>query len=283
MTTTGSSGMRGRAVGRRGGPRAGRSRPAPSARPTLRLERELLREQRTVVAGMDEVGRGALAGPVTVAVVTVGAGTRSAPAGLRDSKLLSAAARDRLAPRVRRWALGYGIGHASAVEIDRIGIIAALRLAGRRALAELSTRPDLVVLDGKHDWLSDPRNPAGTMSLFDEEQTEFPGCPPVRTVVKADLRCSSVAAASVLAKTTRDAIMAGYAAEHPGYGWADNKGYAAPGHLRALRERGPTVLHRTSWQLPPLHCPADTLPGLDVPWTQETAGPRERHPDREEQ
>ncbi len=77
--------------------------------------------------------------------------------------------------------------------------------------------------------------------------------------------------------------MAGYAAEHPGYGWADNKGYAAPGHLRALRERGPTVLHRTSWQLPPLHCPADTLPGLDVPWTQETAGPRERHPDREEQ
>jgi ribonuclease HII len=218
----------------------------PPVSVSLRAERQLLRDGATVVCGVDEVGRGALSGPVTVGVVLVDARMRSLP-GVRDSKLLTPIARQALVPRIQRWALGYAVGHASAAEIDEVGIIAALRRAGLRALAALPVRPDAILLDGSHDWLTTP----GQGSLLDEPNPDSgAGIGPVTTRVKADLTCASVAAASVLAKTERDAIMADLAREHPAYGWAENKGYASPEHVAALQERGPCEWHRRSWRLP---------------------------------
>lgn len=223
-----------------------RGRPAGtrSGSPTLRVERALQREGYAVLVGMDEVGRGALAGPVTVGVCAIDATCRSAPQGVRDSKLLTPAARERLVPRIRRWSLAHAVGHASPAEIDAIGIMAALRLAGERALGQLGLSPDLVLLDGNHDWLTDPAR-EGLLGLL----VDGPSCPPVRTMVKADLRCSSVAAASVLAKVERDALLVQLAGEHPAYGWEHNKGYAAPEHQEALRVHGPSPQHRRSWRL----------------------------------
>ncbi|MFX0537724.1 ribonuclease HII [Ornithinimicrobium sp. Y1847] len=216
------------------------------ARPSLRVERTLQREGYGVLVGMDEVGRGALAGPVSVGVVAIDETCRSAPTGVRDSKLLAPAARERLVPRIQRWCLGYGVGHAGPDEIDEIGIMAALRLAGQRALAQLSATPDLVLLDGNHDWLTDPAR-EGLLGLLEDD--DAPPSPPVRTMIKADMRCSSVAAASVLAKVSRDALMLELAPEHTAYGWDHNKGYAAPDHLEALRQLGPTEHHRRSWRI----------------------------------
>lgn len=222
-------------------------RPAGPNRPSLRVERTLQREGYAVLVGMDEVGRGALAGPVTVGVVAIDAGCRSAPQGVKDSKLLAPAARERLVPRIRRWCLGHAVGHAWPDEIDAVGIMAALRLAGERAMAQLEgVHPDLVLLDGNHDWLSDPGR-VGLLGLLHEG----PSAPPVRTMIKADLRCSSVAAASVLAKVARDALMVQAAGDerHTPYRWEQNKGYAAPEHVDALRELGPSEWHRRSWRL----------------------------------
>ncbi len=198
---------------------------------------------RALVAGVDEVGRGALSGPVTVGAAIVDARTARSLSGVRDSKLLTSAQRSALVPRIQRWAVAWGVGHASAAEIDEIGLIAALRRAGRRALAACGTEPDIVLLDGAHDWLSAP---AQHDLLADED----PWLTPVHTRVKADLTCASVAAASVLAKVERDALMTAMDARHPGYGWAGNKGYATPDHLAALREHGPCCEHRRSWRLP---------------------------------
>lgn len=210
--------------------------------PTLRTERALQREGYRLLAGMDEVGRGALAGPVSVGVVVIDETCRTAPQGVRDSKLLTPAARESMVPRVRRWALAYAVGHASAAEIDQIGIIASLRLAGTRALTALPVRPDLVILDGNHDWLTDPAR----VGLFAE--LAQPAVPPVRTMIKADLKCSSVAAASVLAKVERDGMLTALHEQYPHYQWAANKGYSAPEHLQALDEHGPCELHRRSWR-----------------------------------
>ncbi len=218
----------------------------PPTRPSLRVERALQRDGHRVLAGMDEVGRGALAGPVTVGVVLIDETSRTAPQGVRDSKLLQPHARERMVPRIERWALAYAVGHASADEIDEVGIIAALRLAGLRALDACGVRPDLVILDGNHDWLTAPED-VGLLALA---RGEVPPTPPVTTMVKADLRCSSVAAASVLAKVTRDRLMVELGREVVGYGWSENKGYAAPEHLEALRRLGPSVWHRRSWRLP---------------------------------
>lgn len=214
------------------------------AAPTLRLEKGLIRSGLPLVCGVDEVGRGALGGPVSVGVVVVDASVRRPLAGVRDSKLLTPAARQELVPRIRRWSVAHAVGHASAHEVDERGLIAALRMAGLRALASLAVAPDVVVLDGSHDWLTPP-DQAG---LFDEPLPAMP--PRVVTRVKADLTCASVAAASVLAKVERDGLMVALSTEHPGYGWEINKGYASPEHVRALREIGPCVQHRRSWSLP---------------------------------
>jgi ribonuclease HII len=208
---------------------------------------------------MDEVGRGALAGPVSVGVVAVDLTTRTCPSGVADSKLLTPAARQRLLPALSRWGTARAVGHASAAEIDAVGIIAALRLAGGRALAGLGVPVDLVLLDGSHDWLSPPSQPAlfdvvaGAVEVIDREPDgPRPDAPPpaVRTKVKADRTCASVAAASVLAKCERDAMMVDLSATHPAYAWQENKGYGSAEHLAALRLLGPSALHRRSWHLP---------------------------------
>ena len=221
----------------------------PRTAPHLRHERVLLRDGARLLAGMDEVGRGSLAGPVSVGVVVVDVSTRSAPKGVADSKLLAPAARTRLLPALNRWGLARAVGHASAAEIDEIGIIAALRLAGTRALTEVAAvvgPVDVVLLDGSHNWLSRPAQ-ADLFSLDDELDVPAPR---VHMLVKADRTCASVAAASVLAKCERDAMMVRLAGEHPAYRWDENKGYASPEHVAALREHGPSVLHRRSWRLP---------------------------------
>lgn len=222
----------------------------PSASVSLRVERQLLAGGATLVCGVDEVGRGALGGPVSVGMVVVDATVRRSLPGVRDSKLLTPRARVELVPRIRHWAVAHAVGHASAAEIDDVGIIAALRRAGMRALAALPVDPDAVLLDGKHDWLTPPRQD----SLFDAPDDAT--VPAVTMRIKADLTCASVAAASVLAKVERDAIMAALGERHPRYGWAGNKGYASPDHMMALQVHGPCEEHRRSWRLP-LSQPAD--------------------------
>jgi len=210
--------------------------------PNLRREGELLGDGPTLLVGADEVGRGALGGPVSAGVVLIDSVHRRPPRGLRDSKLLTPARRESLVPRILDWALASAVGHASAAEIDALGILAALRLAGERAIATLPVEPDVVLLDGNYDWLSRPPRAAASPLA----------AAPRRVVlqVKADLTCASSSAASVLAKVERDALMVGLAEHHPGYGWEQNKGYATPEHLAALGALGPCVEHRRSWRLP---------------------------------
>ncbi|NMR19591.1 ribonuclease HII [Cellulomonas fimi] len=278
MTTTTQDGTaldRARQARRAATPtRSTQRRTTPTPTPTLRRERALLGAGAALVVGMDEVGRGALAGPVSVGAVAVGATTRTCPRGVADSKLLTPAARTALLPSLSRWGLARAVGHASAAEIDAFGIIAALRLAGRRALAEVvdALGPvDAVLLDGSHDWLSAPRqgrlfegspdgvaSPDGVTELgpplagLGRAAVEAPQ-PRVHLLVKADRTCASVAAASILAKCERDALMASLAGAHPLYGWADNKGYGSAEHVAALRVHGPSRLHRQSWRLPVDH------------------------------
>jgi ribonuclease HII len=246
---------------------AGTSKPKVALRaprttaPTLREERRLLRDGHLLLAGMDEVGRGALAGPVSVGVVVIDLEIGTAPTGVRDSKLLAPAAREALVPRLRRWARSWAVGHAEPEEIDAYGIMAALRLAGRRALAQLPQMPTCVLLDGNHDWLTGRRRALPDLdALFPlEDVVPFrPAAPPVElalepavhTMIKADMRCAAVAAASVLAKVERDRIMVERAGLFPGYGWEENKGYSAPEHGAAIRRLGPCPQHRCSWSLP---------------------------------
>lgn len=224
---------------------------SPRKVPTLRYEREVWRSGAGLLAAVDEVGRGALAGPVSVGVVLLAADTKPAPLGVADSKLLTPLARQRLVPRIRRWALDCAVGHASAAEIDHIGIIAALRLAAERAISQLAAAPDWVLLDGNHDYLT-VRAELGLFDLDEVEPERWRCRIPVRTLIKGDLRCSSIAAASVLAKTERDAILIELDKQYPQYGFADNKAYSAPAHLAALAEHGPSRIHRCSWNLPGL-------------------------------
>jgi ribonuclease HII len=204
--------------------------------PTLRLERSLHREGITYVIGCDEVGRGAIAGPVAVGLSAVGVGIGKHPAGLRDSKMLSEKRREELSPMARTWSHYSAVGLASALEVDAIGIIAALALAGRRALTELHEaglpiHESVVLLDGSHDWLT----PGLTKP------------PRVRTRVKADRDCASVAAASVIAKVHRDRLMIEADATFPGYGWSGNKGYGSADHFAAIAALGPSEMHRHTW------------------------------------
>ena len=197
----------------------------PITPPTHSVERSLRKAGAEVVAGVDEVGRGAWAGPVTVCAAVTG--LRRAPEGLTDSKLLSPRRRDQLAPVLADWATAHALGHASPLECDELGMTAALRLAAVRALEALPVRPDAVILDGKHDYLGGPWR--------------------VRTVIKGDQSCISVAAASVIAKVQRDAMLAEIGEEHPAFAFGDNAGYPSPVHRKALAEFGPTPHHRLSW------------------------------------
>lgn len=206
------------------------------AEPSLQLEAQLHAGGARLVIGCDEVGRGALAGPVAVGMAVVDVSVGRMPDGLRDSKLLSQKRRTLLAPLCAEWALHSAVGLASAAEVDRLGIIACLGLAGRRALTALhadgvDVLAGTVLLDGSHDWL----NPALSTRL------------PVVTRVKGDRDCASVSAASVIAKVHRDGIMIERHEDFPHYGWADNKGYGSAGHLSAIAEFGATDFHRRSW------------------------------------
>uniref|UniRef100_A0AAU2V1F2 Ribonuclease HII n=1 Tax=Streptomyces sp. NBC_00003 TaxID=2903608 RepID=A0AAU2V1F2_9ACTN len=181
-----------------------------------------------IVAGVDEVGRGAWAGPVTVCAAVTG--LRRPPVGLTDSKLITPKRRTELAAVLEGWVTAYALGDASPEEIDELGMTAALRLAAVRALEALPVRPDAVILDGKHDYLGLPWR--------------------VRTVIKGDQSCIAVSAASVIAKVRRDAVMAqlvGAQGQYAEFGFAENAGYPSPVHKAALEELGPTPYHRLSW------------------------------------
>jgi ribonuclease HII len=183
-------------------------------------------------------------------VVVVSEHTRSAPQGVRDSKLLTPAARELLAPRIRRWAVSHAVGSATPAEIDEFGMTSALRLAGHRALAGLEVPPDLILLDGNHDYLTAPQQPGLFGDAPPDGGSEEPLPVEVVTMVKGDMRCAAVAAASVLAKTTRDAHMVDLSTSFPEYDWAGNKGYSTAQHVSALKLHGATTHHRRSWSLP---------------------------------
>lgn len=223
-----------------------------TAAPTLSVERSFAAAGHRFIAGCDEVGRGALAGPVSVGIVVVDLDTARSLPGVRDSKLLLPAHREALVPRIRRWSVACAVGHASAAEIDEHGLMAALRTAGARAWESVldTVTPDAVILDGNHDWLS--ARPQGL--LFETGGGAAPVEParctaPVHTRIKADLTCQSVAAASVLAKVERDARMVSLAAGHPAFGWDGNKGYATEAHRAAIDAAGPSEYHRKTWRL----------------------------------
>lgn len=199
-----------------------------SAVPTLRAEQNCWAGGAEVVVGVDEVGRGAWAGPVTVGAVVVPRAPRLYK--VRDSKLLTPAQRARLYERIVAWAPGYAVGHASHAECDQMGMTAALRLAARRAMERLADhgyQPDRILLDGNHDYLGDRDR--------------------VETIVGGDATSLAIAAASVVAKVTRDRLMMAEAEHYPAYGFETNVGYPSPAHQCALAAFGPTAVHRRSW------------------------------------
>jgi ribonuclease HII len=214
-----------------------------SAGPTLDVEHSLFDQGVSYVAGVDEVGRGALAGPVSVGICVVSKETQSAPTGLRDSKQMSLAARENIFHAVQSWPVAQAIGSATALEIDQIGIVSALRLAWTRAYDKLAIKPDHVILDGKHNWIAPKPSDLFGMDIAHIDL-------PVTMIIKADSICASVSAASVLAKVERDNYMRQLANQFPEYGWASNVGYGAAGHLEAISKLGATEFHRKSWSLP---------------------------------
>jgi ribonuclease HII len=174
-----------------------------------------------LIAGVDEAGRGPLAGPVVAAAVILDPGRRVR--GLRDSKLLTPQARAELAIEIRDRAVAWAVAESDVGEIDTLNILQATLLAMRRAIERLTTRPDVVWIDGLH-------------------------CPPLecpaRGIVDGDRLIAGIAAASILAKTSRDAMLVELDRSYPEYGFARHKGYATPEHLVALRQHGPCPAHR---------------------------------------
>ncbi|MEM7094115.1 MAG: ribonuclease HII [Actinomycetota bacterium] len=175
------------------------------------------------VAGVDEVGRGAWAGPLTVAAAVIPRERRIYK--VRDSKMLTEAERESLYDRIIDWCEAWGVGHASEVECDELGMSAAQKLAAKRAIEGLGVEVDHVLLDGKWDFVG------GSTTM----------------IVKGDAKSLSIAAASIIAKVTRDRMMRAMAGDHPGFFFEDNKGYPCPRHRAALAEVGPAVVHRHSW------------------------------------
>ncbi len=193
--------------------------------PTLERERALWAKGFRLVAGLDEVGRGPLAGPVIAAAVVFTPGQKLV-SGLRDSKLMTAAQRQRIGEEVQRVALAYAVGAASVHEIDRINIRRATALAMRRAVARLPVSPDYLLLDG---------TPLPELDAAHD------------AIVDGDATCGSIAAASVVAKCVRDCLMVRLAAHYPAFRWDANKGYATRHHLVELERVGPTPHHRVSF------------------------------------
>jgi ribonuclease HII len=191
-----------------------------------------------IVAGLDEVGRGALAGPLVVGVTTL-ATWSSPPTGLTDSKLLSARRREALCGPLIEWVLEWSLGTASAGEVDEHGVRGALNLASRRALSRLHQPPGIVIIDGPLNLLED--DPVESSSGAD--------VPPVECVVSGDRVVPLISAASVLAKVCRDRAMDRLGAPFPDYGWAANRGYGTEAHRNVLRTHGATPFHRQSWNL----------------------------------
>ena len=182
-----------------------------------------------LVAGVDEAGRGPLAGPVFAAAVILDPARPIA--GLADSKKLSAKARDTLAPLIRERAVAWGVGLADAAEIDALNILGGTWLAMRRALLALAVKPAHVLVDGNRC------PPAGGLGFDCTWQAE----------VRGDARIAEISAASILAKTDRDAWMCRAAQVYPGYGFERHKGYPTPSHVQALARLGPCPLHRRSF------------------------------------
>jgi ribonuclease HII len=201
---------------------------APKPAPDFTFETAALARGFLAVVGVDEVGRGPLAGPVTAAAVLLD--PARIPPGLNDSKTLTAARRDALFAAIMDMA-EVSVAHASVEEIDSLNILRASHLAMERAVTGLVTNADHALIDGNMI----PRN----LSCSAE------------AVVKGDARCLSIAAASIIAKVTRDRIMVDLAQQHPGYGWEVNAGYPTPAHLRALLDFGITPHHRRSFK--PVH------------------------------
>jgi len=198
-----------------------------AAAPDFRFERERQGFGDRFVAGVDEVGRGPLAGPVTVAAVILD--PLAIPDGLDDSKALSATRRDALTEAILQSALGVAIAHATAEEIDALNVRGATLSAMARSLAALCPRPDFALIDGRDV-------PPGLIC-------------PATALVGGDGRSLSIAAASIVAKTTRDAMMRFADRHYPGYGLAQHAGYPTLVHRRAILERGPSALHRRSFKV----------------------------------
>lgn len=214
-----------------------------------RARERALAQRYGLIAGVDEVGRGSFAGPLCVGLVVVAADMPDPPTGLADSKLLTPARRESLAPQVARWALASSVGWAFPADIDRAGLRGALAQAGQQALKESAQQLaraghdpiGAVLLDGPHDWLSTPAPDLFTQRLPDSLPRVYPE-------VKADLTSVVVAAASIIAKVARDRYME--ALTDPGYDWKNNKGYGSARHRDALLRLGPSSEHRRSWNLP---------------------------------
>jgi ribonuclease HII len=192
---------------------------------SYRFEKKLFLQGFSRIAGVDEVGRGALCGPVVAAAVMFQSRPRTR--GINDSKQLSADRREALKPRILGEALSFGVGIVSAEEIDRINIHQATLKAMRIALDQLTPAPDFILVDGTRvHGLK-----AASLNL-----------------VKGDARCLTIAAASIIAKVTRDNLMQSYASMYPMYDWAHNKGYSCLNHFRGLAEFGPVTFHRRSFR-----------------------------------
>lgn len=196
--------------------------------PHFRHERRLLATVQGPLCGVDEAGRGPLAGPVVAAAVILD--LKKYPRGLNDSKQLSEDAREELFPRIMEMAIAVGVGEASVSEIDLVNIRQATHLAMARAVRALTIAAGFALVDG---------NDAPTLPC------------PCETLIKGDSHSLSIAAASIIAKVTRDRLMASLHDEHPHYGWRSNKGYGTPDHLAGLKACGVSIHHRRSFS--PVH------------------------------
>lgn len=199
------------------------------AHPDLSLETDLWQSGIALVAGLDEAGRGALAGPVVVGAVILPNNSHppSTLSGVRDSKQMTPLARDRSAPCIKEFVQAWSLGWASAEEIDLLGISASTRLAAERALADISLIPDFLLTD-----------------FHLKPDTEIP----FASIVKGDQKSLTIACASVLAKTARDAVMIELDEKYFGYGLAKHKGYGTASHRMAIEKLGHSPIHRKTFQ-----------------------------------